>query len=124
MNKDLPVIIRKVFSNLDPLIWQGVWLYTLETLLSDPRMFDVWEEFVEVLKNKHLKGSNLKLNQYMKWELKAFVAQIVEFRNKHINTSGKTKELSSFLSNYFAKKEIDIDETHNLIKVTSQIICT
>lgn len=80
MNKDLPVIIRKVFSNLDPLIWQGIWLYTLEMLLNDPRMFDVWEEFVEVLKNKHLKGSNLKLNQYMKWELKAFVAQIVEFR--------------------------------------------
>ena len=124
MNKDLPVIIRKVFSNLDPLIWQGILLYTLEMLLNDPRMFGVWDEFVAVLKNKHLKGSNLKLNQYMKWELKAFIAQIVEFRKKHTDTSGKTKELSSFLSNYFAKKEIDIDETHNLIKITSRIICT
>ena len=87
-------------------------------------MYDIWEEFGEVLKNKHLKGSNLKLNQYMKWELKAFVAQIVEFRSKHADTFGKSKELSNFLSNYFAKKEIDIDETHNLIKITSKIICS
>ena len=53
MNKDLPVIIRKVFSNLDPLIWQGTWLYTLNTLLDDRRMVSVWEEFVIILKDRH-----------------------------------------------------------------------
>ena len=96
MNKDLPVIIRKVFSNLDPLIWQGVWLYTLEMLLNDPRMFGVWDEFVAVLKNKHLKGSNLKLNQYMKWELKAFVAQAVSLVNKNYNEELFIHEFEKF----------------------------
>ena len=101
MNKDLPVIIRKVFANLDPLIWKGIWLYTLETLLNDPRMLYPWEDFVVILKNKHDKGSNLQLNQYMKWELKAFVAQVVKFRNEQEDTVGKSEELGDFLAYYF-----------------------
>jgi len=123
MNKDLPVIIRKVFSDLDPLIWQGIWLYTLETLLKDPKMLNAWEEFIVILKDKHSKGSNLQLNQYIKWELKAFIAQVVKFRIENMDTFDKYEELSSFLSNYFKKKEIDIDETNNLVKITAEIIC-
>ena len=107
MNKDLPVIIRKVFSNLDPLIWQGIWLYTLEMLLNDPRMFGVWDEFVAALKNKHLKGSNLKLNQYMKWELKAFVAQIVNL--KILNKGPDVFFLT--LTTYFQRKDVSMDDS-------------
>ena len=123
MNKDLPVIIRKVFSDLDPLIWQGIWLYTLEILLKDPRMLDAWEEFIVILKDKHAKGSNLQLNQYIKWELKAFIAQVVKFKSENMDTFGKYEELRSFLSNYFKKKEISIDETNNLVKITAEVIC-
>ena len=123
MNKDLPVIIRKVFSDLDPLIWQGIWLYTLETLLKDPKMLNAWEEFIVILKDKHSKGSNLQLNQYIKWELKAFIAQVVKFRIENMDAFDKHEELSSFLSNYFKKKEIDIDETNNLVKITAEVIC-
>ena len=123
MNKDLPLIIRKVFSNLDPLIWYGTWLYTLNTLLDDQRMVSVWEEFVIILKDRHAKGSSLPINQYMKWELKAFIAQVVKFKSEHRDTSNKSKELSGFLANYFKKKEIRIDKNHNLIKTTSEIIC-
>ena len=123
MNKDLPVIIRKVFSDLDPLIWQGIWLYTLETLLKDPKMLNAWEEFIVILKDKHSKGSNLQINQYIKWELKAFIAQVVKFRIENMDTFDKYEELSSFLSNYFKKKEIDIDETNNLVKITAEVIC-
>ena len=124
MNKDLPIIIRKVFADLDPLIWNGIWLYTLEILLNDPRMLYPWENFVAILKHKHDKGSNLQLDQYMKWELKAFVAQVVKFRNEHEDTIGKSEELSNFLAYYFLKKEISIDKKHNLIKTTSEIICS
>ena len=123
MNKDLPLIIRKVFSDLDPLIWQGIWLYTLETLLKDPKMLNAWEEFIVILKDKHSKGSNLQLNQYIKWELKAFIAQVVKFRIENMDAFDKHEELSSFLSNYFKKKEIDIDETNNLVKITAEVIC-
>tara|TARA_B100001778_G_C18457209_1_gene569471 strand:+ start:51 stop:446 length:396 start_codon:yes stop_codon:yes gene_type:complete len=123
MNKDLPLIIRKVFSDLDPLIWQGIWLYTLDILLKDQRMLNPWEEFVVILKDKHSQGSNLQLNQYMKWELKAFVAQVVKFKSEHISASDETDALSNFLSNYFMKKGIDINEKHTLIKTTSQVIC-
>ena len=124
MNKDLPIIIRKVFADLDPLIWNGIWLYTLEILLNDPRMLYPWENFVAILKHKHDKGSNLQLNQYMKWELKAFVAQVVKFRNEQEDTVGKSEELSDFLAYYFLKKEISIEKKHILIKTTSEIICS
>ena len=123
MNKDLPVIIRKVFSDLDPLIWQGIWLYTLDTLLKDPRMLNAWEEFIVILKDKHSNGSNLQLNQYIKWELKAFIAQVVKFRSHNIDTFGKYEELSSFLFNYFKKKEICVDKANNLVRITAEVIC-
>ena len=105
MNKDLPIIIKKVFANPDPIVWQGAWLSTLENLLKDPKMLKVWGELVNIFKAKHYEGSNLQLNQYMKWELKAFVAQIVKLRiaNKDHNTFVRT------LDGYFQKKGMSLD---------------
>ena len=106
MNKDLPIIIKKVFANPDPIIWQGMWLSTLENLLKDAKMLKVWEELVNILKAKHNEGSNLKLNQYMKWELKAIVAQIVKLSadNEGHNVFIET------LNRYFQRKGINLDD--------------
>ena len=105
MNKDLPIIIKKVFANLDPIVWQGIWLSTLENLLKDAKMLRVWEELVNIFKSRHCKGSSLQLNQYMKWELKAFVAQIVKLRiaNKDHKIFVRT------LDGYFQKKGMSLD---------------
>ena len=105
MNKDLPIIIKKVFTNPDPIVWQGIWLSTLENLLKDPKMLKVWKELASMFKVKHDEGSNLQLNQYMKWELKAFVAQIVKLRiaNKSYNVFIKT------LDGYFQKKGMSLN---------------
>ena len=35
MNKDLPIIIQKVFTNPDPIIWRGIWIVTLKLLLNN-----------------------------------------------------------------------------------------
>ena len=105
MNKDLPIIIKKVFANPDPIVWQGIWLSTLNNLLKDPQMLKVWEELVNIFKDKHYKGSNLQFNQYMKWELKAFVAQIVKLRiaNEKHNIFIKN------LDGYFHRKGMSLD---------------
>ena len=105
MNKDLPIIIKKVFTNPDPIVWQGIWLSTLENLLKDPKMLKVWKELASMFKVKHDEGSNLQLNQYMKWELKAFVAQIVKLRiaNESYKVFIKT------LDGYFQKKGMSLN---------------
>ena len=105
MNKDLPIIIKKVFANPDPIIWKGIWLYTLEKLLQDPKMLEVWEELVRIFKAKHAQGSNLQLNQYLKWELKAFVSQIVKLRTANQNHDVFFKGLNG----YFQKKGMILD---------------
>ena len=46
MNKDLPLKVRHIFSDLDPVIWQGVWLETLNVLLSSSEMIHVWNEII------------------------------------------------------------------------------
>ena len=105
MNKDLPIIIKKVFTNPDPIVWQGIWLSTLENLLKDPKMLKVWKELASIFKVKHGEGSNLQLNQYIKWELKAFVAQIVKLRiaNESYKVFIKT------LDGYFKKKGMSLN---------------
>ena len=105
MNKDLPIIIKKVFTNPDPIVWQGIWLSTLENLLKDPKMLKVWKELASMFKVKHDEGSNLQLNQYIKWELKAFVAQIVKLRiaNESYKVFIKT------LDGYFKKKGMNLN---------------
>jgi hypothetical protein len=44
MNKDLPLKVRHIFSDLDPTIWNGVWLDTLQKLLSSNNMVPVWKK--------------------------------------------------------------------------------
>ena len=105
MNKDLPIIIKKVFTNPDPIVWQGIWLSTLENLLKDPKMLKVWKELASMFKAKHHEGSNLQLNQYMKWELKAFVVQIVKLRIANESYSVFIKTLDG----YFQKKGMNLN---------------
>ena len=116
MNKDLPIIIKKIFINPDPIIWQGIWLVTLENLLKDREMLEVWEELLLMFKARHSEGSDLQLNQYLKWEIKAFVAQIVNLKiaNKDHNVFFLT------LSVYFRKKGVSMD--NNLIAKIYKVI--
>jgi hypothetical protein len=46
MNKDLPLKVRHIFSDLDPIVWQGVWLETLNSLVSSSEMICVWNEII------------------------------------------------------------------------------
>ena len=99
MNKDLPIIIRRVFSNPDPIIWKGTWLSTLNMLLKNPRMLEVWLELLNVIRSNYNENLNIPLNQYIKWELKAFVAQIVNLRAKNKNVDDFTHLLQEYLVN-------------------------
>ena len=119
MNKDLPIIIKKIFTNPDPIIWQGIWLSTLESLLKDPKMLKVWEKLISVFKAKHGQGSSLHLNQYMKWELKAFVAQIVKLKVANENHDTFIKNLDG----YFRRKSINLDNAliYEIYRVADEI---
>ena len=99
MNKDLPIIIKRVFTNPDPIIWKGIWLSTLDMLLKNPRMHEVWLELLNVIKSNYSESLNMPLNQYIKWELKAFVAQIVNLRVKNKNMDDFTDLLQGYLAN-------------------------
>ena len=74
MNKDLPLKVRHVFSELDPLIWKGTWLDILDVLLSSPSMPSIWEEIMTQISLNKKKYPSIGSSQFMKWELKAFVA--------------------------------------------------
>ena len=53
MNKDLPLKVRSIFADLDPLIWEGVWLDTLSSLLEPSSMLKIWEKLlIEINLNK------------------------------------------------------------------------
>lgn len=106
MNKDLPIIIKKIFTNPDPIIWKGVWLLTLENLLKEIKMLEVWEELLHIFKIKHTEGSNLKLNQYLKWELKAFVAQVINLKIANQDY----KVFNNTLTKYFQKKGVSLND--------------
>ena len=38
MNKDLPIIIKKIFETPDQTIWEGDWLRILNLLLNDANL--------------------------------------------------------------------------------------
>tara|TARA_Y100000748_G_scaffold175291_1_gene146623 strand:+ start:318 stop:722 length:405 start_codon:yes stop_codon:yes gene_type:complete len=112
MNKDLPLIIRQVFDEPDPLIWQGIWLSTLKVLLNDHRMPNVWDNLIQALTSRHTEESNLRYKQYMKWELKAFVAQVVKSLANNQTTNFNENEsliFKTYLLKYFNKKRIIVD---------------
>ena len=96
MNKDLPLKVRHIFSDLDPVIWQGVWLETLDSLLSSSEMTFVWEEIISQANINKKYYPSLGNSQFIKWELKAFVAQAVTLVNKNYNKESFISEFEKF----------------------------
>ena len=116
MNKDLPLKVRHIFSELDPLIWKGTWLNILDILLSSPNMPPVWEEIITQISLNKKKYSSIGNSQLMKWELKAFVAQAVTSVNKNYNRETFIAEFEK----YFSKKGYNINR--DIINEIYQII--
>ena len=105
MNKDLPLKVRHIFSELDPLIWKGVWLDILDVLLSSPSMPSIWEEIITQISLNKKKYPSIGNSQFMKWELKAFVAQAVTSVDKNYNKETFVAEFEK----YFSKKGYNIN---------------
>ena len=116
MNKDLPLKVRHIFSELDPLIWKGTWLNILDTLLSSPNMLHVWEEIITQISLNKKKYPSIGDSQFMKWELKAFVAQAVTSVNNNYNEETFIAEFEK----YFSKKGYNI--SRDIINEIYQII--
>ena len=116
MNKDLPLKVRHIFSELDPLIWKGIWLDILDVLLSSPSMPSIWEEIITQISLNKKKYPSIGNSQFMKWELKAFVAQAVTSVNKNYNKETFIVEFEK----YFSKKGYNINK--DIINEIYQII--
>jgi len=117
MNKDLPIIIKKIFETPDQTIWEGDWLRILNVLLNDTNLTVFWNVFLDNIQNNHSSTfSSLTLNKYIKWEVKGFIAQVIKNR---INDIQKEKFLDLLIA-YLNKKKIKIE--HNLLsKVVSSV---
>ena len=116
MNKDLPLKVRHIFSELDPLIWKGIWLDILGVLLSSPSMPSIWEEIITQISLNKKKYPSIGNSQFMKWELKAFVAQAVTSVNKNYNRETFIAEFEK----YFSKKGYNINR--DIINEIYQVI--
>lgn len=116
MNKDLPLKVRHIFSELDPLIWKGVWLDTLDSLLSSPKMPRIWKELITQISSNKTQYPSIGLTQFIKWELKAFVAQAVSSVNKNYNRETFIIEFEK----YFSKKGYNINK--DIINEIYQVI--
>ena len=98
MNKDLPLKVRHIFTNLDPVIWKGIWLQTLNRLLCSPDMPNIWEHIINQARIQKKKYPSIGESQFIKWELKAFVAQAVNLVNKNYNKDTFIVEFEKFFS--------------------------
>ena len=116
MNKDLPLKVRHIFSELDPLIWKGVWLDTLNSLLSSSKMPHIWEKLIMQISLKKKLYPSIGNTQFIKWELKAFVAQAVSSVNKNYNRETFIIEFEK----YFSKKGYTINK--DIINEIYQVI--
>ena len=96
MNKDLPLKVRHIFSDLDPIIWKGVWLKTLNSLLSSSDMISVWNEIISQANINKKRYPSLSNSQFIKWELKAFAAQAVSLVIKKYNKELFIREFEKF----------------------------
>ena len=96
MNKDLPLKVRHIFSDLDPIIWKGVWLKTLNSLLSSSDMISVWNEIISQANINKKRYQSLSNSQFIKWELKAFAAQAVSLVIKKYNKELFIREFEKF----------------------------
>ena len=108
MNKDLPLKVRHIFSDLDPIVWKGVWLETLNSLLSSSEMIYVWNEIISQANINKKHYPSLGSSQFIKWELKAFVAQAVTLVNKNYNKESFIREFEKFfrIKGYNFNKDI------------------
>ena len=116
MNKDLPLKVRHIFSELDPLIWKGTWLDILNVLLSSTSMLSIWEEIITQISLNKKKYPSIGNSQFIKWELKAFVAQAVTSVDKNYNRETFVAEFEK----YFSKKGYNINR--DVINEIYQII--
>ena len=116
MNKDLPLKVRHIFSELDPLIWKGTWLDILDVLLSSPSMPGIWEVIITQISRNKKKYPSIGNSQFIKWELKAFVAQAVTSVDKNYNKETFITEFEK----YFSKKGYNINR--EIINEIYQII--
>ena len=98
MNKDLPLKVRHIFSDLDPTIWKGIWLETLNSLLSAHNMPHIWEHIIAQATMQKKNYTSIGESQFIKWELKAFVAQAVNLVNKNYNRDKFIVEFEKFFS--------------------------
>jgi len=96
MNKDLPLKVRHIFSDLDPIIWKGVWLKTLNSLLASSDMISVWNEIISQANINKKRYQSLSNSQFIKWELKAFAAQAVSLVIKKYNKELFIREFEKF----------------------------
>ena len=110
MNKDLPLKVRHIFTNLDPIIWKGIWLQTLNRLLCSPDMPNIWEHIINQARIQKKKYPSIGEAQFIKWELKAFVAQAVNLVNKNYNKDTFIVEFEKFFltKGYKLNKDIII----------------
>tara|TARA_B100001996_G_scaffold328097_1_gene275225 strand:- start:766 stop:1125 length:360 start_codon:yes stop_codon:yes gene_type:complete len=106
MNKDLPKVIKDIFANPDPIIWKGIWLETLETLLKDIKLLKLWKDLLKIIENNHKQNTHINIEQYIKWELKAFVAQVVKLRQNNLDLNQFEYELKKYL----LKKNLNLNE--------------
>ena len=114
MNKDLPLKVRHIFSELDPLVWKGVWLDTLNKLLTGANMPLIWDKLLQEISQNKEKYPSIGNSQFMKWELKAFVAQAVSLRNKNYNREDLYGFEKYCLKGYQINRDV-IDEIYNII---------
>tara|TARA_Y100000768_G_scaffold388148_1_gene382442 strand:- start:910 stop:1266 length:357 start_codon:yes stop_codon:yes gene_type:complete len=106
MNKDLPLKVRHIFKDLDPVIWEGTWLNVLNKLLTGNAMPIVWQHIINEATENKKRFPLITKSQFIKWELKAFVAQAVNSVNKNYNKKIFIVEFE----NYFSKKGYKVNK--------------
>ena len=107
MNKELPSIVRQIFTYPDPVIWHGFWLEYLEVLLQSKDVLVVWDRLISQMENNHQYNRQLSLNKYLKWELKAFVAITI----KNFKSANNKKEFSEKMQAYLRLKKLELEES-------------
>tara|TARA_B100000965_G_scaffold355816_1_gene333401 strand:- start:379 stop:807 length:429 start_codon:yes stop_codon:yes gene_type:complete len=107
MNKEIPNIVALIFKDPDPVIWNGFWLLTLKKLLNSKKLTEMWVQLLVQIKDNHRYNSQLSLNKYTKWELKAFVASAIKAAESNMDESVFVKTLRE----YMIVKGLKLDES-------------
>ena len=107
MNKEIPNIVTEIFKDPDPVIWYGFWLLTLKKLLNSKKLIGLWDQLIIQIKDNHRYNSQLSLNKYTKWELKAFVASAIKAAESNMDES----VFVNTLREYMIVKGLKLDES-------------